>query len=93
MDPKEAWCPIQLQGALVQGKIEEDHNLKKLAVVANKNSDVEDRDKKENLQVENMVFNEAGVSPATVITHKGKNKGEVFPKRSNPRRGARNGVK
>ncbi|KAK6784159.1 hypothetical protein RDI58_017613 [Solanum bulbocastanum] len=73
-------------GALVQGEIEEDHNLKKLAVVCPKsqpvqtlheilshqgamkvqdkgckqNSDVEDRDEKENLQVENMVFNEAG---------------------------------
>ncbi|KAG5627193.1 hypothetical protein H5410_012411 [Solanum commersonii] len=39
-------------------------------------NDVEDKEKNENLQVENLVFNEAGVSPETVITHKGKNKGE-----------------
>ncbi|KAH0696400.1 hypothetical protein KY290_013767 [Solanum tuberosum] len=54
-------------------------------------SDVEDKEEKENLQVENLGFNEAGVSPKTIITHKGKNKGEVLPIRSNP--GARHGVK
>ncbi|KAH0702372.1 hypothetical protein KY285_016650 [Solanum tuberosum] len=119
MDPQEAWYPVQLQGSILQGGSEEDHNLKELAVVCPKSqpvqtlheivshqgvmdvqgkglkqsSDVEDTDEKENLQVENMVFNEACVSSATVITHKGKNKWEVLPTRSNPRKGARNGVK
>ncbi|KAH0688994.1 hypothetical protein KY289_016352 [Solanum tuberosum] len=119
LDPNEAWYPVQLQGSLIQGGIEEVHNMTELAVVCPKSppvqtlheivshqgamkvhdkgltqsSDVEDKEEKENLQVENLVFNEAGVSPETVITHKGKNKGEVLPTRSNPKIGARNGFK
>ncbi|KAH0714753.1 hypothetical protein KY284_007658 [Solanum tuberosum] len=87
LDPNEAWYPVQLQSSLIHGGIEEVHNMKELAV----SSDVEDKEENENLQVENLVFNEAGVSPETVITHKGKNKWEVLPTRSNPKRGARNG--
>ncbi|KAK6778022.1 hypothetical protein RDI58_024740 [Solanum bulbocastanum] len=119
MDPQEEWYHVHLQGSLLQGEIEEDHNMKELAVVCLKSqpvqtlheivshqrqmelqnkelkqsSDREDRDENENLQIEHVVFNEAGVSPAPVVTHKGKNKREVLSTRSNPRRGVRNGIK
>uniref|UniRef100_M1D821 Uncharacterized protein n=1 Tax=Solanum tuberosum TaxID=4113 RepID=M1D821_SOLTU len=57
------------------------------------NGEIEDRDDTEILQIQNRVFIEAGISITSATKHKGKDKGEVMPTRSNPRRGTRIGSK
>ncbi|KAG5594871.1 hypothetical protein H5410_036103 [Solanum commersonii] len=57
------------------------------------NGDIEDKDDSKILQIQNKVFTEAGISITSATKHKGKDKGEVMPTRSNPRRGTRIGSK
>ena len=51
----------------------------------------EDIEHKEVLQIEHLSYKDAGISPSLTRTPKGKNKGKVLPKRSNPQKGTRIG--
>ncbi|KAH0658316.1 hypothetical protein KY289_027064 [Solanum tuberosum] len=81
--------PVQMLHDMVSHQVSGEQQVAEFI----ENSAAEDKDEIDSLQLDNIVFKEAGLTPSTSSKLKGEGKDEILPTRPNLKRGTKSGSK